>query len=86
MGNRSKRGRRRDVDGSDPATEWQDEARWSGFTRHIRWPSVAGPEMSGRPGRSRMPPLRAWLGIAVVVGCLLGAIWLFLWLVSLVLA
>ena len=84
MGNKSKRGHR-DAAGADPVTEWQEEARWSGFTRYIRWPFVAGPEMTGRPSRSRMPPAGAWLGIAVLVAGVLGAGWLVLWLLSLVL-
>jgi hypothetical protein len=83
MGNRSKRGRR-DAKPPDPVAEWQEEARWSGFTRQIRWPFVAGSQLSGRPSR-RMPPAGAWLGIAAVVAGALGAVWLVLWLTSLVL-
>jgi len=80
VGNRSKR-RRRDPDAPDPTVEWQEESRWSGYTRHIRWPFVAGNRV-GSPTRLSMPSGAAWLWIAILVLAVLGSIWLLFWLLS----
>jgi hypothetical protein len=82
MGNRPKRGR---ADAPDPAAEWQDESRWSGFTRDVRWPFVAGKGGPNSPRRSSMPRAGEWLGIAIVVLGVVLALQLFFWAVSLVL-
>jgi hypothetical protein len=82
VGNRSKR-RRRDPDAPDPTVEWQEESQWSGYTRHIRFPFVAG-RGTGWPTRSSMPDAAQWLGITVVVLGVLGGVWLLFWLLSLI--
>ena len=84
MGNRSKRGRP-NPQAPDPAAEWREESRWSGYTRDFRWPFVAGNRAPTSPGRSSMPRAGEWLGIAIVVLGVVLALWLFFWLVSLVL-
>ena len=77
MGNRSKRGRPA-RDAPDPTAEWQEESRWSGYTRDIRWPWVAGAQR--RLESSAMPTFAQWLGIAIVVAGVIGGIWLLFWL------
>ena len=81
MGNQSKRGRR-EIDESDPVVEWQEEARWSGYTGHARWPWSGNTGPRGRPDRFRMPGAGAWLGIAIVVAAMFGALWVVVWLLS----
>lgn len=83
VGNRSERGRR-DPDAPDPTAEWREESRWSGYTRHVRWPFVAGHEV-GSPTRFSMPTGAQWLGIAIVVLAVFGSIWVLFWLLSLIL-
>lgn len=83
MGNRSKRGRP-DPDAPDPVEEWQEEARWSGYTSHIRWWQRSGDRTPSSPGGFRMPGAGEWLGIAILVACVLGAVLLIFWLLSLV--
>jgi hypothetical protein len=74
VGNRSKRGRP-DPDAPDPVVEFQEEARWSGYTRHIRWPNVprSGPHLR------RLPTGGQWLAIFVVGLAAVGAVFLVLW-------
>jgi hypothetical protein len=82
VGNRSKRGRP-DRDAPDPAAEWQEESRWSGYTRDTRWPWVAGAQRG--LGSSGMPTFTQWLGIAIVVVGVIGGIWLLIWLLGMIL-
>lgn len=74
MGDRSKRGKP-DPDADDPVAEFQEEARWSGYTRHIRWPDVprSGPHLR------RMPTGGQWLAIFVVGLTAVGAVFLVFW-------
>ena len=78
MGNRSKRGRR-DPEAPDPAAEFQEEARWSGYTHHIRWPFTGGSRGGAPRGRLRAPTVAEWMamfavGTAVVV-VIYGVFW-----------
>jgi hypothetical protein len=79
MGNRSKRGRP-DPDAPDPVTELQEEARWSAYTRHIRWPFTPGTRRGAGGSRLRAPTAAEWIGTfvvgAVVVVALFGVFWL----------
>ena len=62
-------------------SEWQEEARWSAYTGHIRW--LSRNRGNGRwSGRIQMPPAGAWLGIAVVVAGVLAVLWTVGWLLA----
>ena len=80
MGNRSKRGRR-DPDAPDPVEEWQEESRWSAYTRHIRWPFVAGWRMPRGSRLRSTPTLWQWMGAAFVIGAVVVLVVVFItWL------